>query len=292
MDELKLKARAKINLSLDVLNKRDDGYHNVRMVMQQITLYDEIYLKKTDKGISLTSNCSFLPTDISNIAYKAAHDMVEKYNIDGGVYINIEKNIPIAAGLAGGSSDAAEVIKGMNRLYDLNLSLEEMMEVGVMIGADVPFCILGDGALAEGIGEKLTAINGLKSGWIVLSKPNICVSTADAYGGLNLDEIKDRPRTEDLLYALERDNIYEVANNLCNTFEPGIFSKYPIVRTIKEKMLEYGAMGSLMSGSGPSVYGIFKDYNKARSAYEKLKLLYNQTFLVRTYNGRQFNDGI
>lgn len=292
MDELKLKAYAKINLSLDVLNKRPDGYHNVKMVMQQITLYDEIFLHKADKGITLTTNCSFLPNDISNIAYKAANSMLEKYGIEGGVNMKIEKNIPIAAGLAGGSSDAAAVIKGIDTLYDLNLSMEEMMEIGAGIGADVPFCILGSGALAEGIGEKLTKIKGLKSGWIVLSKPNICISTADAYGNLKLEEIKERPDTDGLLNALERDNLYDVANNLCNVFEQGIFTKNPIVKLIREKMLEYGAVGSLMSGSGPSVYGIFKDYNKARSAYEKLKLIYNQTYLVRTYNGRQYNDGI
>ncbi|WP_432406854.1 4-(cytidine 5'-diphospho)-2-C-methyl-D-erythritol kinase [Wukongibacter sp. M2B1] len=287
MDEIKLKAYAKINLSLDVLNKRSDGYHNVKMIMQQITLYDEVSLQKIDKGIVLTSDCSFLPNDISNIAYKAADSMLKKYGIEGGVNIKIEKNIPIAAGLAGGSSDAAAVIKGINTLYDLSLSVEEMMDIGAGIGADVPFCILGDGALAEGIGEKLTQIKGLRSGWIVLSKPNICVSTADAYGNLRLDDINDRPNTDKLLNALERDNLYDVADNLCNVFEQGIFYKNPIVKLIKEKMLEYGAVGSLMSGSGPSVYGIFKDYNKARSAYEKLKLLYNQTYLVRTYNGRQ-----
>ncbi len=287
MDEIKLKAYAKINLSLDVLNKRHDGYHNVKMVMQQITLYDEIFLQKIEEGIILTTDCIFLPNDISNIAYKAADSMIKKYGIEGGINIKIEKNIPIAAGLAGGSSDAAAVIKGMNTLYDLNLSLEEMMEIGAGIGADVPFCILGDGALAEGIGEKLTKIKGLRNGWIVLSKPNICVSTADAYGNLRLDNIKDRPDTDELIDALERDNLYDVANNLCNVFEQGIFYKNPIVKLIREKMLEYGAIGSLMSGSGPSVYGLFKDYNKARSAYEKLKLLYNQTYLVRTYNGRQ-----
>lgn len=287
MDELSLKAPAKINLSLDVLNKRNDGYHNVNMVMQQITLHDEIYLKKIDKEIILTTDCSFLPTDISNIAYQAADYMIKKYSINSGIYINIKKHIPIAAGLAGGSSDAAAVIKGINILFDLNISTEEMMQIAKPIGADIPFCILGNGALAQGIGEKLTRIKGLRNGWIVLSKPNICVSTADAYSNLDLKNIKIRPDTEALLKALENDNLYDIANNLCNVFEPGIFKKYPIVKTIKEKMLEYGAVGSLMSGSGPSVYGLFKDYNKAKSAYEKLRLLYNQTFLIRSFNGRQ-----
>lgn len=287
MDELRLKARAKINLSLDVLNKRDDGYHNVKMVMQQIGLYDEIYLKIIDDGIYLETNCDFLPTDESNIAFKAADLMTKRYNINSGVYIYIKKNIPIAAGLAGGSTDAAAVIKGFNIMFDLGLTIEEMMELGTSIGADVPFCILGGAALAEGIGEKLTPIKGLRNGWIVLSKPNICVSTAEAYNSLNLENIKARPDTEALLDALERNNIYDVSKQLCNVFERGIQKRHPIVKQIKCKMLQYGALGSVMSGSGPSVFGIFKDYNRARSAYDKLRLLYKQTFLVRTYNGRQ-----
>ncbi|MDK2917782.1 MAG: 4-diphosphocytidyl-2-C-methyl-D-erythritol kinase [Candidatus Petromonas sp.] len=287
MDELKLQAMAKINLSLDVLNKRPDGYHNVKMVMQQIGLYDEIYLKKIEKGIILETDCTFLPTDISNIAYKAADLVIKKYNIDKGIYIYIKKNIPIAAGLAGGSTDAAAVIKGLNALFQLNLSLKEMLELGTGIGADVPFCILGGGALAEGIGEKLTKINGLRSGWIVLSKPTVSVSTAEAYGSLQLGNIKKRPDTDALVDAIERDNLYDVSKNLCNVFEAGIQKRHPIVKRIKRKMMQYGAMGSLMSGSGPSVFGIFKDYERAKSAYGKLKLLFKQTYMVRTYNGRQ-----
>jgi 4-diphosphocytidyl-2-C-methyl-D-erythritol kinase len=287
MDELKLQAMAKINLSLDVLNKRPDGYHNVKMVMQQIGLYDEIYLKKIEKGIILETDCTFLPTDISNIAYKAADLVIKKYNIDKGIYIYIKKNIPIAAGLAGGSTDAAAVIKGLNTLFQLNLSLKEMLELGTGIGADVPFCILGGGALAEGIGEKLTKINGLRSGWIVLSKPTVSVSTAEAYGSLQLGNIKKRPDTDALVDAIERDNLYDVSKNLCNVFEAGIQKRHPIVKRIKRKMMQYGAMGSLMSGSGPSVFGIFKDYERAKSAYGKLKLLFKQTYMVRTYNGRQ-----
>ncbi|RKD25497.1 4-diphosphocytidyl-2-C-methyl-D-erythritol kinase [Caminicella sporogenes DSM 14501] len=287
MDELRLKARAKINLSLDVLNKRDDGYHNVEMIMQQIELYDEIYLKKIDKGIKLKTNSRFLPTDESNIAYKAADLMIKRYNISSGIYIYIKKSIPIAAGLAGGSTDAAAVIKGINKMFDLGLTLKDMMNLGAFIGADVPFCILGGCALAEGIGEILTPIKGFKKGWIVLSKPSVSVSTAQAYNNLNLKNIKRRPNTKALLRALKENNIYDVSKELCNVFEEGIQKKYPVVKVIKNKMLQYGALGSIMSGSGPSVFGIFKDYDKAKSAYEKLKLLYKQTFLVSSYNGRQ-----
>lgn len=290
MDKLNLKARAKINLSLDVLNKRPDGYHNVKMIMQQIGLYDEIYIEKINKGIILETDCEFLPTNISNIAYKAADLMIKRYNINSGLYIYIKKNIPVAAGLAGGSTNAGAVIKGMNTLFELKIGLEEMMKIGGEIGADVPFCILGGGALAEGIGERLTKIQGLRSGWIVLAKPNIGVSTAEAYKNLKLNEIKYRPNTEGLIEALNRDNLYDVCKNLCNVFEKGIQEKHPIVRKIKRKMLQYGAMGSLMSGSGPSVFGIYKDYEKAKAAYGKLRIFFKQTYLVRTYNGRNQNE--
>lgn len=290
MDEIKLKAMAKINLSLDVINKRDDGYHNVKMVMQQVGLYDEIYIKKIPEDIIIKTNCSFLPTDSSNIAYKAAKAMVDRYNLEGGVYIYIKKNIPIAAGLAGGSANGAEVIKGINKLYNLNLSLEEMMKIGAELGADIPFCILGGCALAEGIGEKLTSVKGLDKGWLVLSKPNIGVSTGEAYNNLDLDNFSKRPDTEGLLRALEEERIYDISKYLCNVFEDGIHKKYPIVRKIKRRMLQYGALGSIMTGSGPTVFGIFKDYEKAKSASEKLKRLYKQTYLVRSYNGRHYNE--
>jgi len=290
MDEIVIKARAKINLSLDVLNKRPDGYHNVEMIMQQVSLYDEVYIKKIEKGIVLKTSCSFLPTDESNIAYKAAQVMLDKYNIPTGVYIYIKKNIPIAAGMAGGSTDGAGVIRGINKLFNLDLTLEEMMDLGVALGADVPFCILGGGALAEGIGEKLTSIKGLNKGWIVLSKPNIGISTSEAYGNLNLDSISKRPETRKLSKALESDNIYDVSRLLCNVFEEGIFKKYPIVKIIKKKMLQYGALGSVMTGSGPTVFGLFKDYERAKSASQKLLRLYKQTYLVRPYNGRQNNE--
>ncbi len=287
MNKLKLKAYAKINLSLDVLNKRDDGYHNVEMIMQQIGLYDEIYLKKIDKGIIIDTDCEYLPIDKSNIVYKAAKIIIDKYKLNTGIYIYIKKNIPIAAGLAGGSTDAAAVLKGINTMFSLGLTTDKLLDIGKEIGADVPFCILGGAALAEGIGEKLTQIHGLKSGWIVLSKPNIGVSTADAYNNLNLNAIENRPDTEKLIVALENGNIYDISKLLCNVFEEGIFEKHPIVKKIKTKMIQYGALGCLMSGSGPTVFGIYKTYARAKSAYEKLKLIYNQTYLVRTHNGRQ-----
>ncbi len=287
MNKLKIKAYAKINLSLDVLNKREDNYHNVKMIMQQIGLYDEIYLKKIEQGITIETNCEYLPVDSSNIAYKAAKLMIDRYGLNGGLYIYIKKNIPIAAGLAGGSTDAAAVMKVINAMFELGMSLEELMDLGKEIGADVPFCLLGGAALAEGIGEKLTKIQGLNSGWVVLSKPNIGVSTAEAYENLDVESIDERPQTERLIKALQNDNLYEISKLLCNVFEKGIYYRHPIVKEIKIKMNQYGALGSVMTGSGPTVFGVFKNYGKAKSAYEKLRLLYNQTYLVRTYNGRQ-----
>lgn len=286
-EEIILKAPAKINLSLDVLNKRDDGYHNVSMVMQQVTLYDDIRVSVTQgKSIKVDTDCEFLPTDSNNITYKAAELMMEKYSLDKGINIFIEKRIPIAAGLAGGSTDAASVIKGINTLFDLNLTMNEMMDIGGQLGADVPFCVQGGCALAEGIGEKLTPIKGMDKGWLVLCKPMVSVSTALAYKGLKLHDIRVKPNNIAMIEALNQSNIYDICDNMINVFEPGIIKQYPVVKAIKDKLIEYGAIGSMMSGSGPTVYGVFKDYNKAHAAYNNLRLLYKQTYLVRPLNRR------
>ena len=284
MDDILLQARAKINLYLDVINKRPDGYHNVKMIMQQIGLYDEVYIKKEDKGITLETNVSFLPTGEDNIAFKAAKLILERYEINQGVYIHINKRIPIAAGMAGGSTDAAAVIKGLNKIFKLNLSLEKMMELGLTLGADVPFCFLEGCALAEGIGEKLTPIEGLDKGWLVLSKPNMGISTREAYKNLNLDDTREKMDIQVLIEALKSGEIYAIGKSLYNIFEEGIFNRYPMVKDIKDKMLQYGALGSIMTGTGPTVFGIFKDYEKAKSAYTNFLKYYRQTYLVRPYN--------
>ncbi|QEK13277.1 4-(cytidine 5'-diphospho)-2-C-methyl-D-erythritol kinase [Crassaminicella thermophila] len=289
MDEIKIRGRAKINLSLDVLRRREDGYHEVKMIMQQIDLYDEILLKNIDKGILLESNCEFIPTHEGNIAYKAAKLMMEKFHVDRGVHIYIDKKIPVAAGLAGGSTDAAAVMIGLNKLWGINATKEELMEASLSLGADVPFCILGGAALAEGIGEKLTPIRGINE-WVVLCKPNISVSTASVYGNLDVSKIRKHPNTDIILNALENQDLQSVVENLCNVLEPVTESMHPIVKDIKRKMLEYHAWGSLMSGSGPTVFGIYKDYNKAKSAYENLSKVYNQVYLVKTYDGRGSYD--
>ncbi len=285
LSELKIRGRAKVNLSLDVLRRREDGYHEVRMIMQQVDLYDEITLREMEDGIKLECNCGFIPVDEGNIAYRAAKLIKETYHIKKGIYIYIDKNIPVAAGLAGGSTNAAAVLLGLNRLWNLGARKEELMALGLKLGADVPFCILGGAALAEGIGEKLTAIQGLENTWVVLCKPNIGVSTADVYKGLDINNIQQHPDTERIMDALCRKDIQAVAGNLRNVLEQVTEQMHPIVRDIKRRMLEYNALGSIMSGSGPTVFGLYKDYNKAKSAYDNLNKVYKQTYVVKTFSG-------
>jgi 4-diphosphocytidyl-2-C-methyl-D-erythritol kinase len=285
LSELKIRGRAKINLSLDVLRRREDGYHEIKMIMQQVDLYDEITLREIENGIKLACNCEFIPVDEGNIAYRAAKLIKEKYHIQKGIYIYIEKNIPVAAGLAGGSTNAAAVLLGLNNLWSLGASKEELMELGLQLGADVPFCVLGGAALAEGIGEKLTPIQGLENTWVVLCKPNIGVSTADVYKNLNVNNIQQHPDTERILDALCRKDIQTVAGNLKNVLEQVTEQMHPIVRDIKRRMLEYNALGSIMSGSGPTVFGLYKDYNKAKSACDNLNKVYKQTYVVKTFSG-------
>ncbi|KXG76191.1 4-diphosphocytidyl-2-C-methyl-D-erythritol kinase [Thermotalea metallivorans] len=255
------------------------------MIMQQVDLYDEIILKEIDHGIRLESNCDFIPLDEGNIAYRAAKLIREKYHIDRGIHIYIDKNIPVAAGLAGGSTDGAAVLRGLNILWNLGASQEELMEMGLSLGADVPFCILGGAALAEGIGEKLTPVQGLENVWVVLCKPNISVSTAEVYRNLDVNRIVHRPDTEGILQALQRKDVQAVAGKLRNVLEQVTEEMHPIVKDIKKRMLEYNALGSMMSGSGPTVFGLYKDYNRAKIAYDNLSRIYKQTYVVKTFSG-------
>ncbi|AKL97137.1 4-diphosphocytidyl-2-C-methyl-D-erythritol kinase IspE [Clostridium aceticum] len=286
MNKIQLKSRAKINLSLDVLRKRPDGYHEVQMVMQQIDLYDLITLieRKDKETIEIVTDCEYIPKNSGNIAYKAAELLRNHFHISQGLEIHINKRIPVAAGLAGGSANAAAVLKGLNRLWELNLSTEELMKFGVKIGADVPFCIQGGAAVAEGIGEKLTTIKGLKNVWMVMAKPSISVSTAEVYSRLDLSKITNKPDLVRLLQALEDENLYTLCKNMVNVLETVTEKKHPIIRELKKKMVEYHALGSMMSGSGPTVFGIFKNYEKAKAAYENLRIINRQTYLVQSYS--------
>lgn len=280
---MKIKAYAKINISLDIVGKREsDGYHLLKMIMQNIDLYDEISIEKQKKDITISCNKSYVPTDSRNLAYKAASLFKETYNIEDGVHIDIVKNIPVSAGLAGGSTDAAAVLKLMNKIFKVNASNEELMELGLKLGADIPYCINGGTALCEGIGEKITALQPFKDKILVLVKPGFGVSTKEVYKAFNLDRVRVHPKTENLIKAMEQDDLYYVANNMKNLLENVTLRKHNILIKIKEEMNRYGAVGSMMSGSGPSVFAFFDDMLKAQRCYEKMKENHREVFLTRT----------
>ena len=280
---MKIKAYAKINISLDIVGKREsDGYHLLKMIMQNIDLYDEISIEKQKEDITISCNKSYVPTDSRNLAYKAASLFKETYNIEDGVHIDIVKNIPVSAGLAGGSTDAAAVLKLMNKIFKVNASNKELMALGLKLGADIPYCINGGTALCEGIGEKITTLAPFKDKILVLVKPSFGVSTKEVYKAFNLDRVRVHPKTENLIEAMEQDNLYYVANNMKNLLENVTLRKHNILIKIKEDMNRYGAVGSMMSGSGPSVFAFFDDMLKAQKCYEKMKENHREVFLTRT----------
>jgi 4-diphosphocytidyl-2-C-methyl-D-erythritol kinase len=282
-----VKAHAKINLTLDVIGKRSDGYHDVEMIMQQISLYDVVTItrREADERICLTSTAAHLPTDASNLAYRAAERMRMAFDIHSGFDIHIEKNIPVAAGLAGGSTDAAAVIVGIAELMALPATGEALEAIGLSIGADVPFCIRGGCAIARGLGELLEPIKGLDYVWLLLVKPNFGVSTKEVYGNLDLAAIETRPNTQAMVAALRDNQRVTVVSELCNVLETVTLKRYPEVAAIKKQLVSYGAEGVLMSGSGPTVFGFFKDLNRAKLAHKKVKRFYHQSYIVTTYNG-------
>ncbi len=286
MDTIRLKAKAKINLSLDVIGKMDNGYHNLRMIMQTINLHDTIQMKRTKSSkIQIKTNLKWLPADERNIAYKTAELFLKEMNITEGTYIDILKRIPISAGLAGGSSDAAAVLVGLNKLYQTRLTKKELMLLGVQIGADVPFCILRGTALAEGIGDILTPLNPIEDTDILIVKPNINVSTASVYGDLSVPDIKQHPQTEALLEAIQNGDNKFVFNNMYNVLQEVTIPKYPQIQTIKEDMIKQGAIASMMSGSGPTVFGIFEDKDKCQQAglYFKANCNMREVYYTTTY---------
>lgn len=298
MKELNLKAYCKVNLSLDVLSRRPDGYHEVRMVMQSIDVADEITLVRRDdsEGIRMeVTNMPSLECDERNLAWKAAALLLGDHRRkttalqtagpeEGepalpGLTIRLTKNVPVAAGLGGGSSDAAAVLRGVNELFDLGYSLQELMVLGKRIGADVPFCVMGGTALAEGIGEKLTALPAFPSCPILLAKPKISVSTAYVYQHLDLTNIPERPNNEEMLEALSAGNLTGVARSMGNVLESSAIPNWPVIGEIRAAMKEAGAISAMMSGSGPSVYGLFSCENCAAAAKEKLAELFDLEYL-------------
>lgn len=280
---MKIKAYAKINISLDIVGKREsDGYHLLKMIMQNIDLYDEISIKKQYDEITLSCNKNYVPTDSRNLAYKAAMLFKERYNIKEGVHIDIVKNIPVSAGLAGGSTDGAAVLKLMNKLFNVNASEEELMQIGLQLGADIPYCIKGGTALCEGIGEKITPLKPFKDKILILVKPSFGVSTKEVYKAFDINKVRLHPKTESLIEAMEKDDLSYVANNMKNLLENVTLRKHNILIRVKEEMNRYGAIGSMMSGSGPSVFAFFDDMLKAQKCYEKMKENYKEVFITRT----------
>lgn len=284
MNSIKLKSRAKINLSIDVLGKREDGYHLVEMIMQTIDLYDVIKIIELSSGdIILKSNSSDIPLDDNNIVYKAINLLKNKFNINKGIEIFIQKNIPIAAGMAGGSSNAAAVLVGLNKLWGLNLSELDLQKLGFKLGADVPFCISGKAALAQGVGEELSFIKGLpKDISVLICKPEIFVSTKDVYEGLDLNNIQNRPDNKKLLEDLRQENIQSLAKNMVNVLESVTSIHYREIKEIEKVMMENGALGSMMSGSGPTVFGLYKNREDALKSEKELLKNYKQVYVVNS----------
>jgi 4-diphosphocytidyl-2-C-methyl-D-erythritol kinase len=272
-DQLVLSAPAKINLSLDVLGKREDGYHQVEMVMQSVELADRISLERTaNNTIRVLCPHPYVPSGSENLAWKAACLLRDRYGSDSrGVIIRIQKNIPVAAGLAGGSSDAAAVLRGLNELWKLNLSDKGLAEAGLSLGADVPFCLKGGTALAQGIGEQLTPLPSPPKLWVLLFKPNVGVSTAEVYKNYDGSLVRKRPDTNRLVWAIESGNLPELAGAMANVLESVTFSRLPMLLRLKQKALELGAMSAMMSGSGPTVFALTPEYRKAVAIFNGLK---------------------
>lgn len=287
MNQIRLKAFAKINLGLDVVGRRENGYHDVRMIMQTVRLFDKLTMKKLSSDqIILHTNLVYLPDNENNLVYKAVDMLKKEFQIKKGVEVTLEKHIPVSAGMAGGSTDCAAALFGMNKLFDLGLSLKELMEIGVKLGADVPYCIMRGTALSEGIGEVLTPLAPMPPCYIVIAKPGISVSTRFVYENLNLKGLTSHPDIDGMIDALEQGSLNGVADRLENVLETVTTVKYPVINKIKKRMKENGALNALMSGSGPTVFGIFDDQSKGERVAEILRRedMVKQVYLVEPFN--------
>ena len=280
MKKIRLKAMAKINLGLDVVRKREDGYHEVRMIELEPT---------EEPGIRVSTNLNYLPTNEDNLVYKAAKLLMDEFDVKKGLNIGLRKFIPVAAGMAGGSSDAAAVMVGVNRLFHLNLSQKELMERGVKIGADVPYCIVRGTALAEGIGEKLTHLPPAPAGYVLIAKPGIHVSTKFVYTNLKANELESHPDIDGQIQAIRSGDLKKVAELCGNVLETVTIPAYPVIEEIKDVMKKGGALNACMSGSGPTVFGLFDDREKAKAVYETLYggELAKQVYLTTFFNNRK-----
>ena len=282
MNSITLKSRAKINLSIDVLGKRQDGYHLVEMIMQTIDLYDLIEINEKDNDqITIKSTSDEIPLDCNNLVYKASNLIKKTFNINKGVEIHIKKNIPVAAGMAGGSSNAAAALVGLNKLWNLNLSNQQLEKIGLKLGADVPFCINGGAVLASGIGEELTPIKGLtKDVCILVCKPDLFVSTKEVYECIDSKDIDKRPNNKFLIECLKNEDTRQLAENMFNVLEGVTMDKHPVIQQIKDIMTNNRALGAMMSGSGPTVFGLYENREDAVKCKAILEKQFKQTFVV------------
>lgn len=290
MEQIRLRALAKINLGLDVVRRREDGYHEVRMIMQTINLYDQILMTKTkEPGIQIQTNLFYLPVNENNLVHKAARLLMDEFGITQGISVDLKKRIPVAAGMAGGSSDAAAVLYGVNRMFELGLSKKQLMERGVKIGADVPYCIMRGTALAEGIGEKLTPLPSMPRCYVLIAKPGISVSTKFVYENLHANDLKHHAPIDHQVEAIKAGDLREVARSMENVLETVTLPEYPVVAKIRDRMLEAGALNAMMSGSGPTVFGLFDNMLTARRAYDRLRddSPAKLTYLTSIYNNRR-----
>lgn len=289
-NDISLKALAKINLGLDVVRRREDGYHEVRMIMQTIQLYDRLDIKRTQEpGIQIQTNLSFLPVNENNLIYKAAKLLMDEFSITDGVSVKLDKRIPVAAGMAGGSTDAAAMLIGVNRLFSLGLTKKQLMERGVQIGADVPYCIMRGTALAEGIGEALSPLPPMIKCPVLIAKPSISVSTKFVYQNLKLDDTTIHPDIDRLIDDIKAKSLHDIAAHMGNVLETVTIPNYPVIDEIKKHMLSNGAVGAMMSGSGPTVFGLFDDEDTAKKAYKAMRSshLARQVYLTSIYNNRK-----
>lgn len=289
MDKIQLKALAKINLGLDVLRRREDGYHEVKMIMQTIGLHDDLEIRKTKTpGIQVKTNLYYLPTNENNLVYKAAKLLMDEFQIQNGVSIQLKKRIPVAAGMAGGSSDGAAVLWGINQMYGLGLSMQALMERGVRLGADVPYCIQRGTALAEGIGEKLSVLPPMPKCTILIAKPGISVSTKFVYENLHANDLKpeQHPDVDSMIEAMRQKDLGLLCSRMGNVLETVTIPTYPVINEIKRTMIDNGAIGSMMSGSGPTVFGIFDSPVAAKQAMKAVRAakLAKQICLTTPYN--------
>lgn len=289
MDKIQLKALAKINLGLDVLRRREDGYHEVKMIMQTIGLHDDLEIRKTKTpGIQVKTNLYYLPTNENNLVYKAAKLLMDEFQIQDGVSIQLKKRIPVAAGMAGGSSDGAAVLWGINQMYGLGLSMQALMERGVRLGADVPYCIQRGTALAEGIGEKLSVLPPMPKCTILIAKPGISVSTKFVYENLHANDLKpeQHPDVDSMIEAMRQKDLGLLCSRMGNVLETVTIPAYPVINEIKRTMMDNGAIGSMMSGSGPTVFGIFDSPTAAKQAMKAVRAakLAKQICLTTPYN--------